>query len=260
MPGTRCDGQNATCSVSAKKLSGQRSSTMRPTTRSGTSSSGMSLVASRWSKGKRVRFFFGEELHCEIPLGQRAGADRLEQIAPVKVGIGAGDLHRLVPDRRLHAELRPPVKLHEGRGAVVVDEAKAVDAEAFHHAQRPRKRAIRHDPHHHVHRLGRQRDEVPERVVRGRRLRKAPVGLHLHGVDEIGELDRVLDEEDRNVVADEIPVALLGVELDGEAAHVARRVDRAGAAGHGREPGEDRRPLADLGQDLGGRVRSTATR
>ena len=52
MPGTRCDGQKATCSVSAKKLSGQRSSTIRPITRSGTSSSGISLVASRWSNGK----------------------------------------------------------------------------------------------------------------------------------------------------------------------------------------------------------------
>ena len=66
----------------------------------------------------------------------------------------------------------------------------------------------------------------------------AAVRLHLHGVDEVGELDGVLDEEDRDVVADEIEVALLGVELDREAAHVARRVDRAGAAGDGREPHE----------------------
>ena len=51
MPGTRCDGQNATCSVSAKKLLGQRSSTMRPITFKGTSSSGISFVGSRWSKG-----------------------------------------------------------------------------------------------------------------------------------------------------------------------------------------------------------------
>ena len=47
-----CEGQKATCSVSAKKLSGQRSSTMRPMTCNGTSSSGISLVESRWSNGK----------------------------------------------------------------------------------------------------------------------------------------------------------------------------------------------------------------
>ena len=56
---------------------------------------------------------------------------------------------------------------------------------------------------------GHQRHEVPERVVRGGSLREAAIGFHLHGVDEVGELDRVLDEEHRDVVADEIPVALL---------------------------------------------------
>ena len=98
--------------------------------------------------------------------------------------------------------------------------------------------------------FGHQPDEVPERVVRAGRLRIAAVGLHLHGMDQVGELDRVLDEEHRDVVADQVPVALLGVELDGEAAHVARRVDRACAAGDRREAGEYRRLLADLGQDL----------
>jgi hypothetical protein len=48
--GTTCAVQNATCSVSAKKLSGLRLSTMRPTGRSGTSSSGTIFVASRMSK------------------------------------------------------------------------------------------------------------------------------------------------------------------------------------------------------------------
>ncbi len=52
MPGTTCATQNATCSVSAKKLSGLRSSTILPTGVSGTSSSGTSFVASRTSKLK----------------------------------------------------------------------------------------------------------------------------------------------------------------------------------------------------------------
>ena len=172
----------------------------------------------------------------------------------MEVRVGAGDLHGLVPDRRLQAELRAPMELHEGRPAVGIDQPKAVDAEAFHHPQRARQGAVRHDPHHHVHRFRRQRDVVPERVVRRGRLREAAVRFHLHRVDEVGELDRVLDEEDRDVVADEVPVAFLGIELDGEAAHVARRIDRPGTAGHGREAGEDGRALADLGQDPGRRV------
>src|SRR6185369_11678638 len=47
-----CATQNATCSVSAKKLSGFRFSTNRPTGTIGTSSSGTILVASSTSKVK----------------------------------------------------------------------------------------------------------------------------------------------------------------------------------------------------------------
>ena len=47
-------------------------------------------------------------------------------------------------------------------------------------------------------------------------------GSRLDGVDEVRELDAVLDEEHRHVVADQVAVALVGVELDREAADVAR--------------------------------------
>src|SRR3546814_9654241 len=58
------------------------------------------------------------------------------------------------------------------------------------------------------------------------RLRIAAVGLHLDAVDEIGEFHRVLDEKDRDIVADEVPVAAVGIELDRKTAHIARGVDR----------------------------------
>ena len=83
------------------------------------------------------------------------------------------------------------------------------------------------------------------------RLRKAAVGLLLGGMDDVGELDRVLDEEHRDVVADEVPVAFLGVELDREAAHVARQIGRSLAAGHGREAHEDRRLFAGALEQIG---------
>ena len=100
---------------------------------------------------------------------------------------------------------------------------------------------------------GHQRDEVPEVVVGGLRLRETPVRLRLGGVDEVGKLDGVLNEEHRDVVADEIPVALLGVELHGEAADVARQIGRSFAAGHGREAHERRRALAGSLEQVGPR-------
>ena len=142
-------------------------------------------------------------------------------------------------------------KLDSPRG---VDEPERVHAEALHHAVAARDRAVGHHPHQHVRRLGHQRDEVPERVVRGRRLRHGVVRLGLDRVDQVGKLHRVLDEEHRDVVADQVPVAFVGVELDREAAHVARRVGRAALADHGREAHEHRRALAGFGEERRARV------
>ena len=55
-----------------------------------------------------------EQLHAELPFREVAGLDRVPQVAAVEVGVGAVDLHRLVPDHRLQAELRLPVELDEG--------------------------------------------------------------------------------------------------------------------------------------------------
>jgi hypothetical protein len=73
--------------------------------RTGTSSSGISLVASRMSKLNAFGLLFGEELQAQLPLGVLAGLDRFPEIAAVKVRIGAGDLDRLVPHERVRAEL-----------------------------------------------------------------------------------------------------------------------------------------------------------
>ena len=56
----------------------------------------------------------------------------------------------------------------------------------------------------------------------GRRgLRHRKVRLRLRCVHEVGKLHRILDEEDGDVVADQIPIAFIGVELDREAADIA---------------------------------------
>jgi hypothetical protein len=87
---------------------------MRPITCRGTSSSGISLVASRWSNGKAIGFLLREKLHGELPLGELTRGDGFEHVAAVKVRIGTGDLDGLVPDGRLQAKLGTPVELDEG--------------------------------------------------------------------------------------------------------------------------------------------------
>lgn len=50
------------------------------------------------------------------------------------------------------------------------------------------------------------------------------MGLRLDGVNNVGELDGVLDEEDRDVVTDKVPVTFLRIKLDGEATDVTNGV------------------------------------
>src|SRR5450756_2061142 len=85
-----------------------------------------------------------------------------------------------------------------------------------------------------MHGFRRERNEIPEGVVRTCRLRKATVGFHFYGMDEVGEFNGILDEENRDVVADQVPVAFLGVKLDGKSTYITRRIYRTGAAGDGR--------------------------
>ena len=88
------------------------------------------------------------------------------------------------------------------------------------------------------------------------RLREASVWLLLRGVNQVGKFYRVLNEEHRDVVADDVPIALLGVELDGKTPHVSRKIRGALIARDRREPHERfdllSRPLKQVGlSDVG---------
>ena len=99
-----------------------------------------------------------------------------------------------------------------------------------------------HSPEQCVHRRGLLTEEIPSVVVRGRCLRDLAVGLRLDGMDKIWELDRVLDEENGNVVAYNVclpvsspygntsilykltKVALVCVETNGKTMNIAHGV------------------------------------
>ncbi len=43
-------------------------------------------------------------------------------------------------------------------------------------------------------------------------------------MNDIRELDGVLDEKNWNIIANEVPYAFLGVELDGESSHISHSI------------------------------------
>jgi len=81
--------------------------------------------------------------------------------------------------------------------------------ESLHHPKGARDRTIRHDPHEHMRAFGHQRRKVPEGVVSGLSLGKPAIGLLLCSMNQVREFDRILNEENRNVVSDQIPINYL---------------------------------------------------
>src|SRR6185437_11797546 len=69
-------------------------------------------------------------------------------------------------------------------------------------------------------------------------------------MDEILKFLRIADEENRRVVTDQIVVALLGVELEREAAGIADRVGRSGFLGDRGKPRQHGRAQAFFAQKI----------
>ncbi|MND99015.1 hypothetical protein D3C80_913910 [compost metagenome] len=143
------------------------------------------------------------------------------------------------------------MKLDEAGHALGIDQAEGMHAKAFHHSKAARDGAVRHGPHDHMGRLRHQRDEIPEGVMSRTAGRYLVVGLWLHRVDKIGELDGILDEKHRHVVADQVEIAFICIELDGKAPHISHRVARTAWALNRREADKNRGDLFRILQETG---------
>ena len=178
--------------------------------------------------------------------GKSAGLDALEEIALMGLAILADQGLRLCIRQVFDALLGAKVKFDPGALVVGIDETVSMAAEAMHVAKAARDAALAHDDGDLVQGLGQQGPEVP--VVIG--AAHASTRIALDGVVEVGKAQRIAEKEHRRIVAYHVPVALLGVEFQGEAADVALGIGGAALAGDGREAGEHRCLLADLGEDL----------
>ena len=66
---------------------------------------------------------------------------------------------------------------------------------------------------------------------------------------QIGEFQRVAQEEHRRIVSNKVPVALLCIEFNGKAADVALGIGRATLSCHGRETYEQLCLFSDFRED-----------
>lgn len=142
------------------------------------------------------------------------------------------------------------VEFDEMALALGVRQGESVHAETLHHAIRPRNAAITLSPHEHMGGFGVQELEVPEiatrmsahqhrleartmnSLMRTLSLWHLIVRLGLPSMDDIREPYGILNKEDWNIVAHDIPIAFLGIELDGETTDVSDRISAPTTSKH----------------------------
>ena len=142
-----------------------------------------------------------------------------------QIGLGAG--------QALDALIGVEVELHPELLTLSVDPLVGVRAVAVFVAERLGDAALTHEVGDLVGGLGVESPEIPLHLV----VAQAAGPTTLLRADEVRELHGVADEEDRGVVTHEIPVALVGVELEREAAGIAPGI---GGAELTRDRGETR--------------------
>ncbi len=174
---------------------------------------------------------FRHDLDLHAPFREIAALDRFVQVVLGAFAVVGDDGGGFLVGPVLDALPCFQMELHPVTLIARTDQAERVAAVAVYVAEADRQAAIGEQDGDLVQAFRRQRPEIPHG---GGRAQVGP-GMALLGVDEVGEFQRVADEEHRGVVADQVPVAFLGVELDREAAHVAFGIRRAAFGGDGGE-------------------------
>ena len=126
---------NATCSVSAKKLSGMRSSTRRPTGMGSRISSGMILVGSRTSKSKLSAKFWSKSCSRSSHSGKLPDWIAFHRSRRWKSGSAPLILTASFQTTDWSPSFRFPMEFDEGGFVLGVEHAERVDAKALHEAE-----------------------------------------------------------------------------------------------------------------------------
>ncbi len=161
-----------------------------------------------------------QNLHLKRPGRVIPTLNGLVQITGGVIGVGAADAFGLLPSEVLDSLVRLKMVLHPEVLALVIVPFEGMAAVAVHVAIGSWRSPAREENSDLVNGFRCERQEVPEHVG----ILTVGCRVPLLGVDEVGELERVPNEEHRCVVAHKIVVTLLGVELHGETPWVSCRI------------------------------------
>lgn len=165
-------------------------------------------------------------LDFECPFWEIAFGDGLVEVF---LRVVWGVVGRVFLGDELDALLGLHVELTVYPFAVFVDELDCVSQVSVHMSVSIGDTAIAHQDHDLMNRLWVLGQVIPKRrrVISVREMSR---WIPLLRMDKIRKLGRVAQEENRGIIGNQIPVPLVGSELDGESSRVASAVMRAGLA------------------------------
>ena len=171
--------------------------------------------------------FFRDELEAQFILRIIARFDGFPQFTAMEIRIAPRQFLRLIPDQRGFTRYGLPVETNKRGFTFGVNQPEGVDAKTFHGAIATRDTAIGHRPHHVVQGFRLQGNIIPEGVMGALSLGNGPVWLGFNSMDEVGKLMRVLNKEDRRVVAHQVKDTFVGIKFGGEPADITHRIGGA---------------------------------
>src|SRR5712671_6117948 len=134
------------------------------------------------------------------------------------------------------------VELHPGALVLGIDHREGVTSEEMHIPEGLWNSAVGHDDCDLVERFRKKTPEVPVILSAP----KTGAGVAFDSVVEVREAQRIAEKEDRSIVSDDVPISVLGVELESSPADIAFRIGCPAFPGDGRKAHEHRCLLSNL--------------
>src|ERR1700676_5217568 len=145
----------------------------------------------------------------------------------------------------LNALLCTEVEFNPGALVLGIDHREGVTSEEMHMPEGLWNSAVGHDDCDLMECLWKKTPEVP--VILG--APKTGAGVAFDSVVEVREAQRIAEEKDWSIVSDDVPISVLGIELESKPADIALRIGRPAFPSDGRKAREHRRLLSNLRQN-----------
>jgi len=189
---------------------------------------------------------FGHKLNLQSPGSGLSRGNVLKQISGGVITISGSELSGFRGSEVLDTRVSHEVELDPESFALVVDPLESVRAKTVHVSVTIRGTSVGEEDGDLMGRFGDEGKEVPEGVG----VLAVGLGVSLLGVDEVGELGGISDEEDGSVVTNQIPVTFFGVEFDSKTSGISFGIGRTLFTTDSGESGEDGSSLSEGVQEF----------